>query len=261
MSDEHDLDELARELELDDDQAGSGGHTREEARVIAGFEEIMKFVHEHGHAPEHGQGRDIFERLYAVRLDRLRALRRFRPLLQPFDKLGLLGAATDEPILSDEELGDEALLEELEMDSDAVRADDVTQLKHVKPRAEVRAAEEIGERTKCDDFELFEPLFNAIRQDLKGGLRKTRRYAKMAGIKQGEFFIINGQMAYVADVGKEFETEYDRRDSRLRVIYDNGTESDILLRSLQRALHRDDSGRRITDPLAGPLFAEGDDDD
>jgi hypothetical protein len=57
-------------------------------------------------------------------------------------------------------------------------------------------------------------------------------------------------------------TEYDRRDSRLRVIYDNGTESDVLLRSLQRALHRDAAGRRITDPNAGPLFggeADGED--
>jgi hypothetical protein len=77
----------------------------------------------------------------------------------------------------------------------------------------------------------------------------------MAEIKQGEFFIVGGQIAYVAEVGKEFVSQYDRRDSRLRVIYDNGTESDVLLRSLQRALHRDDAGRRITDPIAGPLFA------
>jgi hypothetical protein len=81
-----------------------------------------------------------------------------------------------------------------------------------------------------------------------------------SGIKQGEFFIVNGQMAYIADVGEEFEMQYDRRDCRLRVIYDNGTKSDILLRSLQRALHRDETGRRITDPLAGPLLAESGDD-
>ena len=58
-------------------------------------------------------------------------------------------------------------------------------------------------------------------------------------------------MVYVAEMGKEFVTNYDRRDRRLRVIYDNGIESDILLRSLQRALHKDDAGRRITDPSAG----------
>ena len=65
----------------------------------------------------------------------------------------------------------------------------------------------------------------------------------------------------MADVGEEFRTQYERRDSRLRVIYDNGTESDVLLRSLQRALHRDEAGRRITEPTAGPLFTDEVDDD
>src|SRR5450432_1483795 len=77
-----------------------------------------------------------------------------------------------------------------------------------------------------------------------------------------QFFIVQGQIAYIAEVGEGFKTQYDRRDSRLRVIYDNGTESDLLMRSLQRALHRDDAGRLITNPDTGPLFAEeqGDDD-
>ena len=75
-----------------------------------------------------------------------------------------------------------------------------------------------------------------------------------AEIKRGEFFILGGQKAYVAEVGKEFVTEQGRRNARLRVIFDNGTESDNLLRSLQRALYKDDAGRRITEPDAGPLF-------
>lgn len=59
-----------------------------------------------------------------------------------------------------------------------------------------------------------------------------------------------------------FVSEYGRPDSRLRVIYDNGTESDLLLRSLQRGLYKDQTGRRITDPIAGPLFGnESEDDD
>jgi hypothetical protein len=129
-------------------------------------------------------------------------------------------------------------------------------LVEVEVAAVIRAAEEIADRMKCEDFATFEPLFAEVRDDIRTGRRKTRRYAKMAGIKQGEFFIVNGQIAYVAEAGEEFETKYERRDSRLRVIYDNGTESDILLRSLQRALHRDESGRRITDPDAGPLFSD-----
>jgi hypothetical protein len=68
-------------------------------------------------------------------------------------------------------------------------------------------------------------------------------------------------MVYVADAGEEERrTKNDRADRRLRVIYDNGTESDILMRSLQRALHKDDAGRRITDPDAGPLFGNASDD-
>jgi len=47
-----------------------------------------------------------------------------------------------------------------------------------------------------------------------------------------------------------------RPDRRLRVIYDNGTESDLLLRSLQRALNKDKSSRRITAASLGPLFSD-----
>jgi hypothetical protein len=60
----------------------------------------------------------------------------------------------------------------------------------------------------------------------------------------------------VAEKSEEFINDYDRKDSRLRVIYDNGTESrDMLMRSLQRALNKDKTGRRITNPTAGPLFS------
>jgi hypothetical protein len=65
---------------------------------------------------------------------------------------------------------------------------------------------------------------------------------KLTEIQSGEFFIVQGQIAYIAEVGEDFRTQYDRRDSRLRVIYDNGTESNLLMRSFQRALHRDAGG-------------------
>lgn len=149
-------------------------------------------------------------------------------------------------------MDDDELLAELE---GMAGASDITELRHVRTAADKRAAEEIANRTVCKDFEAFKPLFAQVRKDLDAGIRQTRTFQTMAEIKRGEFFIVGGQIAYVADVGEEFMTEYDRRDSRLRVIYDNGTESDVLLRSLQRALHRDDAGRQITDPVAGPLFA------
>ncbi|WP_244529515.1 GIY-YIG nuclease family protein [Mesorhizobium qingshengii] len=187
-----------------------------------------------------------------MRLDRLRALEECRSLLTPLDYQGLLTGADVVSAAPVDAMDDDELLAELE---GAAGASDITELRHVRTSADKRAAEEIANRTKCEDFEIFKPLFVQVKKDLDAGIRQTRPFQTMAEIKKGEFFIVGGQIAYVAEVGEEFTTEYDRRDSRLRVIYDNGTESDVLLRSLQRALHRDDAGRRITDPAAGPLFA------
>lgn len=252
--------ELLEALGLSVEPKKAAARTAKEERVIAGFEDILKFVDEHGHPPQHGDERDIFERLYAVRLERLREQADCRALLAEFDRYDLL-----EPVSANyggfaEDADDDALLAELGVEK--VEAADITQLTHVKSREEVRAAEEIANRTVCEDFETFRPILEQVKSELDAGVRQTRRFQKMAEIRKGEFFIVGGQIAFVAEVGKEFVTDYDRRDSRLRVIYDNGTESDILLRSLQRALHKDEIGRRITDPGAGPLFggdADGDD--
>lgn len=228
--------------------------TPREERIIAGFEDIVRFVEREGRRPEHGEGRDIFERLYAVRLDRLREQEDdCRALLTPLDTHGLLGDAP--PTAAAESLGDDELLDALGVDG--ASPDDISVLRNVRPREEVKAAEEIATRTPCQDFEQFRPLFTRVKADLAAGARQTRRFERMAEIKQGEFFIVGGQTAYVAEVGEAFTTGYDRADSELRVIYDNGTESNIRLRSLQRALHRDEAGRRITEPEAGPLFGNG----
>jgi hypothetical protein len=60
---------------------------------------------------------------------------------------------------------------------------------------------------------------------------------------------------------EEIKAPNGASDARLRVIYDNGTESDLLRRSLQRALYKDEAGRRVTDPDAGPLFSDTPDND
>ena len=252
-------EELLEALGVTAEPEKKAKRTPREERIIAGFEDIQRFVEEHGHAPRHGEDRDIFERMYAVRLDRLRNLAECRNLLEPLDHQGLLEAG-EAPALPDaEDIDDEALLAELGVEAETA---DITELKHVRSTAEKRAAEEIANRTVCEDFDRFKPLFEQVSKELKSGIRRTRRFQTMAEIKKGEVFIVGGQIAYVAEVGDEFMTEYERRDSRLRVIYDNGTESDVLLRSLQRALHRDEAGRRTTEPAAGPLFSgEAEDDD
>lgn len=56
-----DLDSLEDELKDFAEPDKKGGRSPREERVIAGFEEIQKFVNEYGRQPLHGEGRDIFE--------------------------------------------------------------------------------------------------------------------------------------------------------------------------------------------------------
>jgi hypothetical protein len=257
------LDELAEELAEFDVPDKKGGRSPREERVIAGFEEIQRFVEKHGHVPLHGEDRDIFERIYAVRLDRLRALEDCRSLLAPLDRQGLLSGEPVAAAAPTEAIDEDELAAEL---SGAEDAADITALRHVRTSAEKRAAEEIAQRKPCANFDTFKPLFERVRRELKADVRQTHAVhaldaIKLEEIQQGEFFIVDGQLAYIAEVGEQIKTTYERKDSRLRVIYDNGTESDVLQRSFQRALHRDAAARLITNPSAGPLFSDETSDD
>lgn len=95
-----------------------------------------------------------------------------------------------------------------------------------------------------------------MQNELNNGLRETRPFEMKAEIEKVRFFIVSGQKAYVAEKGETTTNDQGRTDARLRVIFDNGTESSMLMRSLQRALNKDDAGRRITEPTAGPLFSD-----
>ncbi len=246
-------DEMLNALGVDTSAEEVREYTRDEERLIAGFEDIERFVANHGHAPCHGEDRDIFERLYAVRLDRLKTLPHARELLNPMDTGGLL--RENESLQDDsepEEMNEDALLAKL----GAGLNDDVTVLRHVQPHARKRLAEEVAARQPCKDFGEFKPLFEAAQEDLKSGLRQTIRFGRDTSIEAGYFFILAGQMAYVASVGDTIKASNGEKDARLRVIFSNGTESDLLLRSLQRALYKDETGRRLTAPDDGPLFSD-----
>ncbi|QHQ35230.1 GIY-YIG nuclease family protein [Algicella marina] len=249
-----DDDALLAELGVDVEVKKAVSRTPREERIIAGFEEIQRFSEEYGRTPEHGEARDIFERLYAVRLDRIRELQECRDLVESLDHQNLLsGSAATQPCDADE-LDDDALLAELGIE---VEAPPITELKHVRSTAEKKAAENIAKREKCEDFETFKPLFEKIQKELDAGLRETRKFELKAEIEPGRFFIVGGQKAYVAEMGETTLTDQGRTDARLRIIFDNGTESNMLMRSLQRALNADgDAGRRITEPSAGPLFSD-----
>jgi len=247
--------QLLGELGVDTAPEKAGGRSAREQRIIAGFEEIERFVEEHGRTPMHGENRDIFERLYAVRLDRIRESAECREVLKGLDPRGLLGAAGDAGAdTSKQAPNDEDLLASLGIETPA--GDDVTQLVHVRSREEIKAAEEIAQRNPCKDFDTFKPIFEKAQHELEAGKRQTVKYMDNADVAKGDLFILDGQKIIVADMGDPFVSDYGRPDRRLRVVYDNGTESDLLVRSLQRALNKDKTSRRIVEPGFGPLFSD-----
>lgn len=252
MADMND-DDLLDALGVEVPSLKTANRTPREERIIAGFEDILRFYQTHGRAPLHGEGSDIFERLYAVRLDQLRKLPEVQTLLAELDGPGLLSGTV---ALDVDDLDEDALLAELGVGGEPTDQDDITVLRHVRSSTEKRAAEEIADRTPCADFDKFQPLFELTERDLKSGVRKTLRFGRDASIETGNYFIVGGQLAYVAEIGEAIKAPNGESDARLRVIYANGTESNLLRRSLQRALYKDDTGRRLTDPDMGPLFGD-----
>ena len=106
-------DELLAELGVEVEQPKARQYTAREERIIAGFEDIVRFYEEHGHPPRHGEQNDIFERLYAVRLDRLKTLDDCRELLSELDTHGLLSAGSTDTQIATDEIDDNELLDAL----------------------------------------------------------------------------------------------------------------------------------------------------
>src|SRR5699024_7909565 len=97
---------------------------------------------------------------------------------------------------------------------------------------------------KLKNFSEYEPLFKMVHKDIAEGRRRIIPFAKEQQAEIGDFFVIRGLVVYVADKGEEYEKS-GRKNARLRLIYENGTTSNNLLRSLSSELYKD--GKRITE--------------
>lgn len=250
--------ELIAELGIGYEAKKKPALTAKEERIIAGFEEIQKFVDENHREPSFEHDKDIFERLYATRLEQIRLQPECIDLLKERDYQDLLNGVNVESVTHEDDLDDDALIGELGLK--ATSDTDITNLRHVKPRSEIQPADEIGNRTPCKDFEIFKPLFQAVQADINSGKRKIVPFSKDGSIEKSNLFILSGQKAYIADIGEAFKGKDGRNEYRLRVIFDNGVESNQLMRSLQKRLWEDESGRRITDISMGPLFDDHSDE-
>jgi hypothetical protein len=221
------------DLGLLNTKAKASGAITPDERLIASFLEINDFMRKHGREPE-ANSKDVHEfklhkRLYSFRSDDAKAT-----ALLEHDEFGLLAnrkkIASINDVFADDDLG---ILDD--------GADSIFTIKHV-PK-EINAPDYVAQRKPCKDFKEFEPLFKQCHADLTAGKRKLRPFAKAQQIDKGLFFVLKGILLYVDKVGP-LESINGRTNARLRVIFDNGTESDMLLRSLSAELYKD--GRRVT---------------
>lgn len=172
----------------------------------------------------------------AMRLSSLRKDTDKAKALINLDEFGLLVPVKQpesiDDILNDDDLN---LLSNSEEDS-------IFTLRNVPQNIE--APDYVAQRQPCKDFSRFEPLFKQCHVDLQSGKRILKPFVNEQQIQAGEYFILSGIMVYVADVGDK-EKKNQKVNARLRCIFENGTEGDLLLRSLARNLYKD--GRRITE--------------
>lgn len=117
----------------------------------------------------------------------------------------------------------------------------------------------VAQHRRCEDFELYRPLFMKVHEELKTGKRSLIRVTKTASMEAGGFYIVGGQMLYLARVDKLEKAVNGTLDGRTRCIYENGTESDILLQTLRKNVVAD--GYAITpktEEMGSGFFANGD---
>ena len=226
------------------------------------FEEINIFVDSHNREPS--SDGDLKEKTLARRLAAFRNDSNLSDGLQALDRHGLLviGSGDDksndwELVLSTDSNGslleiDESAtsLEDI-FNSNAFGAlggdsgEDIFQMTHVPAVDEKNRPDEVAQRKRCEDFYQFKSIFEKTQRNIDEGKVEVVTFARDSQIDIGDMFIYLGNLLLVDEVGEYQEDEKGRYNPRLRVIYDNGTESNILFRSLGRGLHKDLHAKRI----------------
>ncbi|MGP9579071.1 GIY-YIG nuclease family protein [Halomonas sp. AOP42-E1-40] len=252
-------------------------------RLVATLQGIETFVNEQGREPQ-VDASDLTEATLAVQLFALRSDPAKIEGLADWDTLGLLKGsvsdsdegndAHDDLLVTTERAGEEGSSpapkptssspEKATLSPDSVTSlDDIWEsdplgllsggdesvesifdLTHVPETTSRDMPDDIAQRTPCDDFYRFESLFDELRDELRKGDAEAVPFEKESQIDKGDAFIVYGMTCLVDEVGED-EGEQGRYNPRLRVVFDNGTESNLLLRSLARALYKDELGRRI----------------
>ena len=195
-----------------------------EERLIEKFYKIADFYRLHDREPRKDP-ENMQEAQLAMSLEGIRSSHENIATLQALDEFKLL-----EPPVPPESLEDALADDDLGLLDDSESADSIFNLKHVPERIDL--PEFVAQREKCEDFEEYEELFKSCQNDLRSGKRQLLQFANEQQIETGQFFVLKGIMAYVAKVGEK-ENKGGKVNARLRCIFENGTESAMLLRSLE----------------------------
>lgn len=202
-----------------------------QGRLERAFLEIVEFNKFHGRLPS-STTREIAERKLGARLEGILASEEKISALKPLDELGLL-EFPETPESLDELLTSDGL----DLLDDELGLLDVSDLPQ---RRTAEAPESVAKRKKAVGFEAFEPLFKAKHAELADGTYRLIAYPGERTIDEGQFFVLNGVMLFVAEVGESLVQSSGRKTrqkQRLRVIFENGTESSMYRQSLSVRLH------------------------
>lgn len=200
-------------------------------RLERAFLEINEFYREHQRIPS-STTREIAERKLGARLDGILANEGKTEALEPLDEFDLL--TPPEPPSSIEEVLAEDDLDLLTDDSGILDVSDLPTRK--SPETDF----DIAQRKKAEDFEQFEHLFKQRHAELASGEYRLIPFPGAQVVQEDAFFILNGMMLFVAEVGESQRRRNGGRErikQRLRVIFENGTESSLFRQSLATRLH------------------------
>lgn len=212
-------------------------------RLIEQFQEIVQFYEDNGHRLPSTEGGDMTEYTLAARLSAIRSDPKKVKILHDYDLYNLLQSEEVKSI-SLEELLTEDPLGLLVTDDES---DSIFKLSHVKPTDRLRP-DYIARRKICKDFDMYEAAFKQIHADLESGRRKLVDFKGQEDLVEGQYFVLRGVVFYLeVDNAGLTEKTYDgqvyrRKDGRTRCIFDNGTESTMLFRSLTNAMRIDGFG-------------------
>lgn len=103
-----------------------------------------------------------------------------------------------------------------------------------------------AQRKTCEDFELYRPLFEKVQKELNEGKRDLIKTSKTSNLDEGHYYVVGGQLLLLESIREKKTNRSGMIDGRTRCIYEDGTESDILLQTLRSNVLYEGYG--VTDP-------------